>query len=110
MASPISVPRPLSPADGTKFAHFPRTVTLAWEVVPSAKGYKVEIEFDGSSGSASPHWTTFGSVKNLNATTYTFDFIAPNLVAGECGLWMPKGRMARRVSGGFSSLPNDAAS
>lgn len=73
--SPISVPRPLSPADRTSFTHFPRTVTLAWEAVPSAKGYKVEIEFDSSGGQASPQWHTFGSITNVNATAYTFDFI-----------------------------------
>ena len=74
-ASPISVPRPLSPADRTEFTHFPRTVTLAWEAVPSAKGYKVEIEFDGSGGQASPRWFTLGSIINTNTTTHTFDFI-----------------------------------
>jgi hypothetical protein len=68
----LSVPRPLSPADRTSFAHFPRAVTLAWEAVPSARGYKVEIEF--GSGDR-PQWSTFGSITNVNATTYTFDFI-----------------------------------
>ena len=75
VASPISVPRPLSPTDRTSFNQFPRTVTLAWEAVTSAKGYKVEIEFDTSDGRASPRWSTFGSITNVNATTYTFDFI-----------------------------------
>jgi hypothetical protein len=43
--------------------------------VPSAKGYKVEIEFDGSGGQANPQWHTFGSITNVNTTAYTFDFI-----------------------------------
>ena len=71
----LSVPRPLSPADRMRFTNLPRTVTLAWEAVPSARGYKVEIEYDSSGGRASPQWSTFGSITNVSATTYTFDFI-----------------------------------
>jgi hypothetical protein len=67
---PISAPTLLSPADGTRFDHYPRTVTLAWERVPEASFYKVEIQFQ--SGST---WSPLGQVKNTRTTTQTFDFV-----------------------------------
>jgi hypothetical protein len=81
----ISIPRPISPADGISFSQYPRTVTLAWKAVPGAMGYKVEIEFDGSGGQASPKWTRFGLIRHVNATTYTFDFIGNQ--AGRWRVW-----------------------
>jgi TIR domain len=66
---PISAPTLLSPPDGTEFNHYPRTVTLAWEKLPGAKSYKLEIQFE------SHGWNAYGQIKNTGATTYTFDFI-----------------------------------
>ena len=85
VAPPISIPRQLSPADRTSFSHFPRTVTLAWEAVPNAESYKVEIEYDASSGEASPQWTILGSVTNVNEPTYSFDFLGAQ--AGRWRVW-----------------------
>src|SRR5215472_6032094 len=87
----ISIPRPISPADRTEFSQFPRTVTLVWDPVPAATGYKVEIEFDASGGRAEPKWVIFGSIRHVNTTTYTFDFIGTQ--AGRWRVWAvdPKG-------------------
>jgi hypothetical protein len=65
----ISAPVLLSPSDGTRFDHFPRTVTLAWEKVPGASGYKVEIQYQGGG------WNPLGQVKTTAATTHTFGFV-----------------------------------
>jgi hypothetical protein len=67
----ISIPQPISPADGIKFSQFPRTVTLVWDAVPAATDYKVEIEFDGGGGRGEPKWVSLGSIKHVNTTTYT---------------------------------------
>jgi hypothetical protein len=64
----ILIPKLLSPHDGAEFNHYPRSVTLAWEGVPGASGYKLEIQFQGG------HWAPY-PIKDLTTTTYTFDFI-----------------------------------
>lgn len=66
---PNLTPKLLSPRDGTEFGHYPRTVTLAWEGVSRAKGYKLEIQFQ------SGRWVPYGQIKNTNTTTHTFDFV-----------------------------------
>jgi len=63
------VPTLLSPADGTRFNQFPRTVTLAWERVPGARGYRVEIQYKSND------WSPLGPVRSVPSTTYTFDFV-----------------------------------
>lgn len=72
---PVAIPRLLSPPDQTTFYHYPRTVTLAWEAVPNANGYKVQIQFYENNTDSPPRWSDFGPIVNTNATTYTFDFI-----------------------------------
>jgi hypothetical protein len=67
---PISAPNLLSPADGTRFDQYPRTVTLAWERVPGASFYKVEIQFQSGS-----NWSALGQVRNTRTPTHTFDFV-----------------------------------
>lgn len=62
-------PKNLSPADGTVFGHYPRTVTLAWDRVLGATAYKLEIEYQSAG-----RWIP-GPVRDTNTTTYTFNFI-----------------------------------
>lgn len=40
----IKAPEQLSPANGSKFSHFPRTNTFAWKPVPGAKSYTIQID------------------------------------------------------------------
>lgn len=68
VVQPIA-PTLLSPADGTRFHHYPRTVTLAWEKLPGARYYKVEIQFESTG------WAPWGDVKSVRGTTHTFDFV-----------------------------------
>lgn len=65
---PISAPTLLSPPDGSEFTHYPRTVTLAWEKLPEAKSYRLEIQFESNG------WHAYSQI-NTGATTHTFDFI-----------------------------------
>lgn len=64
----IGAPTQLSPSDGTAFNQYPRTLTLAWDKVPAAKSYKVEIQFESNG------WKAY-QIKETDATTYTFDFV-----------------------------------
>jgi hypothetical protein len=63
-------PKILSPADGTVFGHYPRTVTLAWDRVTAAAGYKLEIEYQSAG-----RWSPLGQIRDTNTTTYTFNFV-----------------------------------
>jgi TIR domain-containing protein len=65
----LIAPTLLSPADGTRFHHYPRTATLAWEKVEGARFYKVEIQFQSTG------WAPYGQVKSVRGTTHTFDFV-----------------------------------
>lgn len=65
----LTAPTQVSPADGTPFSHFPRSVTLVWQSVAGAAKYKVEIQYF-SSGS----WTAYPIV-TVTDPTYTFNFI-----------------------------------
>jgi hypothetical protein len=77
---PHIAPKLLSPNDGTVFGHFPRTVTLAWEGVRGATGYKLEIQFE------SGRWIPLGSVRDTNTTTYTFNFVGAQ--SGRWRVWV----------------------
>src|SRR5262249_16325252 len=57
----LSAPVPRSPASGTTFHHYPRTLTLRWAAVPGASSYTVEVE----------NWLL---TPLLTHTSYTFDF------------------------------------
>lgn len=45
LPKPLDAPRPLSPANGTVFDHYPRVTKLEWSAVPGAVSYAVEIDF-----------------------------------------------------------------
>jgi hypothetical protein len=77
---PHIAPKLLSPNDGTVFGHFPRTVTLAWEGVRGATGYKLEIQFE------SGRWIPLGSIRDTNTTTYTFNFVGAQ--SGRWRVWV----------------------
>jgi len=71
-ATPWGTPVLVSPKNGTKLYHYPRTTTLIWQPVTSAVSYLVESAFaSGSTWSAYPPVTVTGNSNSF----YTFDFI-----------------------------------
>lgn len=62
----FSAPQQISPAQDTMFYHIPRRTLLAWQPVPRARGYVVEVRYNGSL------WNTFNTTEE--ATFITFDF------------------------------------
>jgi hypothetical protein len=74
----LSAPKQLSPADGAVFSHYPRTTTLRWSAVPGAVKYTVQIDCYGCC-EANKWCTNVGRnhklVPNVEATSYTFDFV-----------------------------------
>lgn len=74
----LPAPRQVSPANGTTFSHYPRRTTLAWNPVPGATSYTVEI--DCYQCCQKNKWCSdvgrmWKVQPNLNATSYTFDFV-----------------------------------
>lgn len=67
-------PKQISPSAGVDFDHFPRTVTLAWETVPGAASYTVEVQFCPPAGCAQGA-RRHRLQSNLRTTSYTFDFV-----------------------------------
>lgn len=74
----LSAPAQRSPANGKRFSHYPRRITLNWNAVPGASAYTVEIDCYGCCQSGK--WCTdigrtYKEVKSINSTTYTFNFV-----------------------------------
>jgi hypothetical protein len=70
---PLTPPIAISPADGQRYARFPRTTTLSWQGVPGATSYRVEIDYSWPSA-GQPAWSP--QVRDqTEATAYTFDFV-----------------------------------
>ena len=69
VAGPPATPVQLSPANGTVFDIFPRTMTLSWSDVPNAASYTVEIQF------FSGGWVAHSMPSGLAGTSHTFDFV-----------------------------------
>ncbi|WLE96885.1 MAG: hypothetical protein QTN59_19675 [Candidatus Electrothrix communis] len=63
---PLPAPQQVSPARGTVFHHVPRRTLVAWQPVPKARSYVVEIKYNGRV------WTTLNATGE--ATFATFDF------------------------------------
>ncbi|MCI5162007.1 MAG: hypothetical protein D3917_08275, partial [Candidatus Electrothrix sp. AX5] len=63
---PLTAPQQVSPAQGTVFHHVPRRTLVAWQPVPRARSYVVEIKYNGRL------WTTLNATDE--ATFATFDF------------------------------------
>jgi hypothetical protein len=74
----LSPPAQRSPANGKRFVHYPRRMTLNWNAVPGAAAYTVEIDCHGCCQSGK--WCTdigktYTEVQSINAITYTFNFV-----------------------------------
>jgi hypothetical protein len=70
----LETPKPVSPINGQIFSNYPRTTTLAWNPVPEATGYVVQVDCcqdrEVLSGSI---WQTVQKTI-VNSTAFTFNF------------------------------------
>lgn len=62
----MTAPQQVSPAQGTVFQHVPRRTLVAWQPVPRARSYVVEIKYNGRV------WATLDATEE--ATFAVFDF------------------------------------
>ena len=66
---PLPAPQQVSPVQQATFYHLPRHTLVAWQPVPRARGYAVEVTYNGRL------WTTLNT--SGDATFVTFDFPGP---------------------------------
>lgn len=66
----LSRPMLLSPAEGTVFNTYPRSLTLTWEPVPGAASYLMESDYYADNA-----WNTELNHLPVTGTTATFDFV-----------------------------------
>jgi hypothetical protein len=83
--SNLTAPQLLSPANQSRFNHYPRNLTLRWKAVANAKSYNIEI--DCMNCCARGKWCsdigkTFKRVPSLTNTHYKFQF-----VGAQSGRW-----------------------
>ncbi len=93
----LPAPRQISPTNGVDFDHFPRTVTLAWEPVPGAAKYTVEVQYCSAAGCAQKA-NRLRLQPNLTTTSDTFDF-----VGAQPGRWRVWAVNARGQAGPVSA-------
>lgn len=87
----LVAPGMLSPADGTSFNNFPRTITLVWSPVTGADKYVLEVQYsDGT-------WHAL-TTQELTATTYTFNFIGM-----QPGRWRVRAKTNSGTEGAWSN-------
>lgn len=72
-APALTAPVQISPPNGAVFNNFPRTTKLAWNPVPGAGSYTVEVEYFAPP--APGKWMPLKLTPNLHTTDYTFDFV-----------------------------------
>ncbi|WP_059011948.1 hypothetical protein [Streptomyces specialis] len=65
----LAAPAQVYPAHGSVFTHYPRTMTLDWDPVPGAAGYRVEVEYY-----ALEQWNALLQEETPD-TGHTFDFV-----------------------------------
>lgn len=70
----LSAPKPITPADGTVFHHYPRETLLQWEAVPGAESYCIETDFS-SSGKWRSESGRPSIVKGVETTYYALYFV-----------------------------------
>jgi hypothetical protein len=74
----LSPPAQRSPANGKRFNHYPRQMTLNWNAVPGSAAYTVEIDCYGCCQTGK--WCAdigknYIEVQSISSTTYTFNFV-----------------------------------
>lgn len=88
----LAAPALVSPANGTTFNHFPRSVTLVWAPVAGADKYVLERQYQ-SLGT----WTSYPVVE-VNATTFSFNFIG-----AQPGRWRVRAKTNSGTEGAWSA-------
>ena len=88
----LAAPAPVSPANGTTFSHFPRSVTLVWAPVAGADKYVVERQFQSGA-----NWSSYPAVE-VAATTYSFNFIG-----AQPGRWRVRAKTNSGTEGAWSA-------
>lgn len=84
----LPAPQLVSPRYGKTFYHYPRKTTLKWKSVPEAASYSVEVDcyhccqYRKWCSSLGNQWKV---AKNISGTSYTFNFIGPQL--GRWRVW-----------------------
>lgn len=90
-----AVPRPLEPAEGAVFGHYPRTMTFKWAPVniPGAT-YSIEIDAYGAVNSgewAAQSFRNFAVYHGITGTTFHHNF-----VGAQPGRWRVRARIGDR--------------
>lgn len=83
---PVVAPQQVTPVQGTVFYHLPRRTLVAWQPVPRAQSYTVEMRYNGR------FWRTLSAAGD--ATFVTFDFPGPGQ-----GEWRVIAHGRRGISG-----------
>lgn len=86
---PLPAPQQVSPVERTTFYHLPRHTLVAWQPVAKARGYAVEVKYNGRL------WRTLNT--SGDATFVTFDF--PGAGQGQWRVFA----LNRRGMGGIAS-------
>lgn len=95
----LTTPILLSPPDGSTFTYYPRTTTLAWQIVPGATSYHIIIECSSPGSDGNWDWFYWTSA-DVSSTSYRFDF-----VGAQPGRWSVT---AKEDTGRFlASLPSE---
>lgn len=71
----LAAPKPISPADGAVFDHFPRETTLVWTEVPGAAGYIAEWDYKDDAGWSGERTGILAKTALLTLPVATFQFV-----------------------------------
>ncbi|MFB2118854.1 C25 family cysteine peptidase [Parapedobacter sp. 2B3] len=90
-----AVPRPIAPAEGSVFNHYPRTMTFSWQPV-SIPGATYSIEIDAHGAVRAGQWAaesfqTFSVHHNLTGTSFNHNF-----VGAQPGRWRVRAKIGDR--------------
>lgn len=80
LSSPLPRPNLRAPANGSVFYHFPRTTNYAWDPVPGAFSYSLEIQIE--TGKPAAPWERWRVYQNIRANSFQADFVGM-----QSGLW-----------------------
>jgi hypothetical protein len=69
----LPTPALISPAEGARFWHYPRTTTLVWKAVPGASQYQIEIDHGVKEASGIAWQGSYYTF--VTGTSHTFDFV-----------------------------------
>jgi len=71
----LAAPVQLSPADGSRFSHYPRRTKLRWRTVAGAVSYAAEVQFCPGQRCTNANAKSFKRQERLSNNEYTFSFL-----------------------------------